>query len=162
MSINLVAFHSISRIGGTAPFTLARCLNQPQKAGSERTVDTEMCKSPKRRNRQPMMGSPLLMPDELPNWLLLMQLKADWRLRLDWRRGLCREEFQTGLSIPQAFPQADCRRRLGRKPKFLGYLPEEACRKYCIKMLTLPAPNRRLPLSRIWCSFSKTPTEFFR
>jgi len=65
-----------------------------------------MCKSPNRLQNGLQHAVHMLMPDELHNWLLFRDLRADFQ-RFQYRPGgRPKLGFWNGFSIPQSFPQA--------------------------------------------------------
>jgi hypothetical protein len=69
-----------------------------------------MCKSQNRKEIKRVCIAVMLMPHELHNWLLFMDLKAGNVSSRNRPIGLCQKESGKWFSIPQAFPQDD---RLG-------------------------------------------------
>jgi hypothetical protein len=66
-----------------------------------------MCKSQNRKETKRVVIAVMLMPHELHNWLLVMDLKAGNVSSRNRPIGLCQKESGKWFSIPQAFPQAD-------------------------------------------------------
>jgi hypothetical protein len=87
--------------GGHEPALKCTYLNE-----NPRPAYTKMCKSQKPRLPHSPANVSLLMPDELPNWLLFMDLKPKKSHAPRPAPNLCPETFCDRQPIPQAFPQA--------------------------------------------------------
>ena len=68
----------------------------------------KMCKSQNRKESHEFKPGVMLMLDELHNWLLLMDLKAETMFARNRPFGPCWKKSRTWFSIPQAFPQGNC------------------------------------------------------
>jgi hypothetical protein len=64
-----------------------------------------LCKTPNWELIGLALVSAVLMPSELPNWLLFRALEGGKPAELSWLTAVCRQTFLAEPAIPQAFPQ---------------------------------------------------------
>jgi hypothetical protein len=67
-----------------------------------------MCKTPKWEYTVPPADLTMLMPSELPNWLLFMALGTKKGQGLIGTARHFQKAFSPRPAIPQAFPQRNC------------------------------------------------------
>jgi hypothetical protein len=137
-----------------------RLSTTPKSSTKRRGKSRQMCKSQKRTDSRSVSRGRMLIPCELPNWLLLSHLKLVFDSWSNRPAGICLKEFSVRFSIPQAFHRPTLNSAIPLQPQrptaFTLPQPQGSGRP----RLTLPAQFRPPPPSQIWCSSSKTPDGF--
>src|ERR1035438_3534844 len=99
-----------------------------------------MCKSQNRKEIKRACIAVMLMPHELHNWLLFMDLKAGNVSSRNRPIGLCQKETGKSFSIRQAFPQDG---RLGFC--VVGKLEDLGCARGAVRVLSEKKDPPRAP-----------------